>query len=198
VHPPSFIRSGRDAQRLLVKWDFSPVTIEIQRDRFFPRFMNAFEANATELEKLRQRVDETFRQRSESPENRAAWQEAARAFHAAYDKLAFPGGLNREFELFPRMPGPLPRRSHGVHIPVSSSVSSAFPQRGLGQLPASLREYDFSGGVFSRLQTFLYVQASEFARLRGRSYRCTTCRRAAETFTSGQNVLRCLCTHRIC
>jgi len=57
--------------------------------------MNAFEANATELEKLRQRVDETFRQRSESPENRAAWQEAARAFHAAYDKLAFPGGLNR-------------------------------------------------------------------------------------------------------
>src|SRR6266567_7141115 len=54
------------------------------------------------------------------------------------------------------------------------------------------------GGVFSRLQTFLYVQASEFARLPGRSYRCAACRRAAETFTSGQNVLRCLCTHRIC
>src|SRR5450756_1613638 len=53
-------------------------------------------------------------------------------------------------------------------------------------------------GVFSRLQTFLYVQASEFARLPGRSYRCTKCRRAAETFTSRQNVLRCLCTHRIC
>src|SRR5271169_4481265 len=49
-----------------------------------------------------------------------------------------------------------------------------------------------------RLLTFLYVQASEFARLPGRSYRCTTCRRAAETFTSGQNVLRYLCTHRIC
>src|SRR6266581_7128415 len=88
------------------------------------------------------------------------------------------------------MLGPLPRRSHGVRIPVSSSVSSAFPQRGLGRLPASLREYDFSRGVFSRLQTFLYVQASEFARLPGRSYRCATCRRAAETFTSGQNVLR--------
>ena len=100
--------------------------------------------------------------------------------------------------IFPRMLGPLPRRSHGVHIPVSSSVSSAFPQRGLGRLPASLREYDFSRGVFSRLQTFLYVQASEFARLPGRSYRCAACRRAAETFTSGQNVLRCLCTHRIC
>src|SRR5216684_3394165 len=42
--------------------------------------------------------------------------------------------------IFPRMLGPLPRRSHGVRIPVSSSVSSAFPQRGLGRLPA--------GGVF--------------------------------------------------
>src|ERR1700745_146668 len=52
------------------------------------------------------------------------------------------------------MLGPLPRRAHGVRIPVSSSVSSAFPQRGLGRLPASLREYDFSRGVFSRLQTF--------------------------------------------
>jgi hypothetical protein len=100
--------------------------------------------------------------------------------------------------IFPRMLGPLPRRSHGVHIPVSSSVSSAFPQRGLGRLPASLREYDFSRGVSSRPQTFLYVQASEFARLPGRSYRCSKCRRAAETFTSGQNVLRCLCSHRIC
>ncbi|HET9365447.1 MAG TPA: hypothetical protein VFP71_10615 [Candidatus Angelobacter sp.] len=29
----------------------------------------------------------------------AAWQEAARAFHESYDKLAFPGGLSREFEL---------------------------------------------------------------------------------------------------
>ena len=67
--------------------------------------------------------------------------------------------------LFPRMLGPLPRRSHGVRIPVSSSVSSAFPQRGLGRLPASFREYDFSRGVFSRLQTLLYVQASEFVRL---------------------------------
>ena len=75
--------------------------------------------------------------------------------------------------IFPRMLGPLPRRSHGVHVPVSSSVSSPFPQRGLGRLPASFRAYDFSRGVFSRLQTFLYVQASEFARLPGRSYRCS-------------------------
>jgi hypothetical protein len=61
--------------------------------------MNIFEANAAELEKLRERVDEMFRKRSESPEHAAAWQEAARAFHTAYDRLAFPGGLIREFEL---------------------------------------------------------------------------------------------------
>src|ERR1035437_8071794 len=30
--------------------------------------------------------------------------------------------------IFPRMLGPLPRRSHGVRLPVSSSVSSAFPR----------------------------------------------------------------------
>ena len=61
--------------------------------------VNVFEANAAELERLRHKVDEMFRERSRSPEHAAAWQEAARAFHTAYDKLAFPGGLSREFEL---------------------------------------------------------------------------------------------------
>jgi hypothetical protein len=61
--------------------------------------MNVFETNAAELEKLRERVHEMFRERSKSLEHTAAWREAARAFHAAYDKLAFPGGISREFEL---------------------------------------------------------------------------------------------------
>jgi len=59
--------------------------------------MNVFAANAAELEKLRERVDEMFRERSKSPEHTAAWQEAALAFRTEYDKLAFPGGLSREF-----------------------------------------------------------------------------------------------------
>jgi hypothetical protein len=101
-------------------------------------------------------------------------------------------------QICPRMPGPLPRRSHRVHLPVSSSVSSAFPRHSLGRLPVGIRERDFSAGYFSRLQTFLYVQASEFARLPGRSYRREYFRRAAEAFTSGLIVLRCLRTHRIC
>ncbi len=74
--------------------------------------------------------------------------------------------------ILPQMPGPMPRRSHRVRVPVSSSVSSAFPNRGVGRLPACTREHDFSRSVFSGLQTFLYVQASEFAHLPGRSYRC--------------------------
>ena len=59
--------------------------------------MNVFESSAAELEKLNERVHKLWRNRSESPEATAAWREAARTFHANYDRLAFPGGLAREF-----------------------------------------------------------------------------------------------------
>jgi hypothetical protein len=39
--------------------------------------------------------------------------------------------------IFRWMPDPLPRRSHEVRLPVSSFVSSAFPRKSLGRLPAS-------------------------------------------------------------
>ena len=77
--------------------------------------------------------------------------------------------------IFPQMPGPMPRRSHRVQVPVTSSVSSAFPNKGVGRLPAFTRERDFSRSVLSELQTFLYVQASKFAHLPDRSYRCAYC-----------------------
>ena len=63
--------------------------------------------------------------------------------------------------------------------------------------PLLSREHDFSRTPISRLQLFLYVQASEFACLPGRSYRCKFPCRAAEAFTSEQNVRRYLRTHRI-
>ena len=50
----------------------------------------------------------------------------------------------------------------------------------------------------SRLQLFLYVQASAFACLPGRSHRYRLPCRAAEAITSELNVHRCLCTHRVC
>ena len=43
-------------------------------------------------------------------------------------------------QIFPRMPGPLARRYREVLLPVSSSASSAFPNRGVGRLPATTRE----------------------------------------------------------
>jgi hypothetical protein len=39
--------------------------------------------------------------------------------------------------IFLQMPDPMPRRSHEVHLPVSSFVSSAFPRSRMGRLPAS-------------------------------------------------------------
>jgi hypothetical protein len=54
------------------------------------------------------------------------------------------------------------------------------------------------GYVFSRLQIFHNVPASNFARPPDRPYRCAYCRRAAGAFTSGHIVLRYLRTHRIC
>ena len=64
--------------------------------------------------------------------------------------------------------------------------------------PRLSREHVFSRTPIAGLQLFLYVQASEFAYLPGRSYRYRFPCRAAEAFTSEPNVHRCLCTHRIC
>jgi hypothetical protein len=64
--------------------------------------------------------------------------------------------------------------------------------------PLLSREHDFSRTPISGLQLFLYVPASEFAGLPGRSYRCKFPCRAAKAFTSEQNVRRYLRTHRIC
>ena len=74
-------------------------------------------------------------------------------------------------QIFPQMPGPLPRRSHRVLVPVSSPMSSAFPKTLWVGFPFYSANATFRGLV-SRLQTFRYVQASEFARLPDRSYRC--------------------------
>jgi hypothetical protein len=72
------------------------------------------------------------------------------------------------------------------------------PQQRCGSASRFTRERDFSAERFSTLQTFLYVQTSEFARLPDRSYRCAYRRRAAETFTPGHRAFRCLHTLRRC
>ena len=65
-------------------------------------------------------------------------------------------------QFFPQMPGPQSRRSHQVHLPVSSSVSSAFPRPLLGRLPFLPRTRFFRGEVSRLSSDISYVQASEF------------------------------------
>jgi hypothetical protein len=85
--------------------------------------------------------------------------------------------------------------SHRVHLPVSSPMSSAFPHKGRGQLPASPANTIFPRSVFpgcrhsfmfrppSLLISQIVPTAARFSR------------RAAET--SRHRVLRCLRTRRI-
>ena len=70
------------------------------------------------------------------------------------------------------MPGPLPRWVSMVHLPVSSHRIIGLPPVEKGsaspQHPAQRLQY---GRIISGLQSFLYVQASDFACHPGRSYR---------------------------
>jgi hypothetical protein len=100
--------------------------------------------------------------------------------------------------IFPEMLEPIPRRSAECVCLVLPQPSSAFPIIRLGRLSRFLPRTRLFTGRLSRLQLFRYVQASQFARLPGRSYRCKFPCRAAEASTSEQNVRRCLRTHRTC
>jgi hypothetical protein len=52
------------------------------------------EANAAKLRHLNEAIWSTFRVRHEGAAQMEAWSEACRQFHASYDRLAFPGGLD--------------------------------------------------------------------------------------------------------
>jgi hypothetical protein len=102
-------------------------------------------------------------------------------------------------ESFLRCLSPYPGGPAGCICLVLPQRHRPSPKRGnwVG-FPLLSRERDFPRGSISWLQLFFYIQASEFACLPGRSYRCKFPRRAAEAFTSELNVHRYLCTHRIC
>ena len=101
--------------------------------------------------------------------------------------------------ILPWVPGPLPRRFRGVHMPVSSSTSSAFPRtlsRSASRFSPSKRFHD--GSLFRDCShSFMFRPPSLLASQivpTAATYR----RRAAEAFTSEQNMLRCLRMHRTC
>jgi hypothetical protein len=90
--------------------------------------------------------------------------------------LRAPAG-NRFFptlspQFFPQMPGPQPRRSHRVHLPVSSPASSAFPRPLSSRLTVLSANTIFRGEVSRLSSDISCVQASEFACLPDRSHRC--------------------------
>ena len=99
--------------------------------------------------------------------------------------------------VFPWLPGPLPRRSHRVHAPVNFPDVIGLPLGRLGRLPALVHDATSRGSNFEAADIPLCSshQVCSPPRLLPP---LRLCRRAAEAFTSGQNVLRCLRTHRIC
>jgi hypothetical protein len=112
-----------------------------------------------------------------------------------------PAGPSRRYlcEILPWVPGPLSRRFRGVHMPVSSSASSAFPRtlsRSASRFSPSKRFHD--GSLFRDCShSFMFRPPSLLASQivpTAATYR----HRAAEAFTSEQNMLRCLRMHRTC
>jgi hypothetical protein len=95
------------------------------------------------------------------------------------------------------MPEPIPRRWLSAFAWFFLNLHRPSPRNGWVGFPLGSANTIFHG-EFSRFQLFRYVQASEFACLPDRSYRCSYRCRAAETFTSEQNMRRYLRTHRIC
>ena len=101
--------------------------------------------------------------------------------------------------ILPCVPGPRSRRSRGVHLPVSSPTSSAFPRtlsRSASRVNPSKRFHD--GSPFRDCSPFVMFRPSSWLASpivpTAAAYR----RRAAEAFTSELNLLRCLRMHRIC
>jgi hypothetical protein len=101
--------------------------------------------------------------------------------------------------ILPWVPGPLSRRSRGVHLPVSSSTSSAFPRtlsRSASRFYPSKRFHD--GSPFRDCSHFVMFRPPSLLASQIVPTAATYRRRAAEAFTSEQSMLRCLRMHRIC
>ena len=58
-----------------------------------------FGTNAEKLRELYQAIKVTFVDRGLDDRHYQEWVEACECFHASFDQLAFPGGLEREFDL---------------------------------------------------------------------------------------------------
>jgi hypothetical protein len=101
-------------------------------------------------------------------------------------------------QVFPWMPGPIPRRLLRCLYPFLPRGLRPSPLSDRVGSPAPYPYSDFRTESFSGLQTFLNVQASKFARHPGRSDRYHPRAMAAVTFTSEPRIVRYLSIRRIC
>ena len=100
-------------------------------------------------------------------------------------------------QVFPWMPGPIPRRLPWCLCPFLPRGLRPSPLSDRVGSPATYPCSDFRTERFSGLQTFLNVRASKFARHPGRSDRYSHSM-AAVTFTSEPRIVRYLPIRRIC
>jgi len=86
-------------------------------------------------------------------------------------QMALPDVISANLSLRARTPTPA---ASVVHTPVSTHKTSAFPEMSSGRRSREDPCYgNFSMGDFSRLQSFVYLQARRFARHSGCSHRST-------------------------
>lgn len=86
-----------------------------------------------------------------------------------------------------------------MRLPVSSLLTSAFPKSQWVGSTTSIRSTTSERGVLTRLQSFVNLQASEFAATQVVPPLAPSSGiRAAVAFTSEQNAVRYLPAHRIC
>jgi hypothetical protein len=58
-----------------------------------------FDHNAKLLRELKKSIEASVAHRDVDDDHRSSWLEACHRFHESFDKLAFPGGLERQFRL---------------------------------------------------------------------------------------------------
>ena len=87
--------------------------------------------------------------------------------------------------ILPQMPGPVPRQVPQSAFTCFSLCVIGLPRVGIGSASRSVPRTRLFTVCFSRLQTFHYVQASEFARLPDRSHRCAHRTRQPRLLRSG-------------
>lgn len=60
---------------------------------------SVFETNAATLRALKNQIDAAFTNRQRDESHYGEWADACQRFHLSFDRLAFPGGLERELTL---------------------------------------------------------------------------------------------------